>query len=119
MLGSPHSSACSRVDYHAVVEGEVLPEVSFATGASEVSEYQRATGDLSSGLVVPPLALVALALAAMTERMPLPPSTVHAGQSVTFYCAVPIGSEIAVQFRVRSRREQQQKIVTTFDMRLL
>ena len=51
--------------------------------------------------------------------MPLPPSTVHAGQSVTFHCAVPIGSEIAVQFRVKSRREQQQKVVTTFEMRLL
>src|SRR5258708_35900838 len=94
----PTPSLAATVDYHALVAGEVLPEVSFAAGLSEVDEYQHATGDESPRRLVPPLALVALALAAMTERMPLPPSTVHAGQSVTFHCPVPMGSIIAVRF---------------------
>ncbi len=103
------------VDFATVCVGESLPAVHFCVDAGSAAAYAQAT---SSGDEVcrhaPPLALVAFALAAMTDTMPLPPSTIHVGQDAAFTSAVPIGATVTACFALQSRRRILEQFVSVF-----
>lgn len=103
------------IEFGAVRAGESLPRVEFRVDERSAGQYALATTDASAPCQqTPPLALVALALAAMTEVMPLPPSTIHVGQDVGFVAAVPIGSVVTADFRLDSRRCVRDQAVSSF-----
>lgn len=107
------------IDFGAVRAGDSLPTVAFCVDAQSAGQYALATADTSAPCQqAPPLALVALALAAMTEIMPLPPSTIHVGQDVEFVAAVPIGSVVTADFRLDSRRCVRAQAVSSFSFAL-
>jgi hypothetical protein len=104
------------IDFHAVSSGDVLPAFTMVVTADEVREYLRATGEdpevwLEADLV-PPLAALALTLAALTEEMPLPAGVIHSGQEVDFVRAIPIDSEIT-GFAVIDRRSERAGVLMT------
>jgi len=104
------------IDFHAVATGDVLPAFTMSISADEVREYLRATGEdtavwLEAG-VVPPLAALALTLAALTDEMPLPAGVIHSGQEVDFVHAIPIEAEIT-GFAVIDRRSERAGVLMT------
>lgn len=109
------TSFALAIDFGSVGAGESLPTVEFSVDERSAGQYALATADASTRRQqAPPLALVALALAAMTEIMPLPPSTIHVGQDVEFIAAVPIGSVVTADFRLDSRRCVREQVVSSF-----
>lgn len=109
------TSLATAIDFGAVGAGESLPTVEFRVDEYSAGQYALATADTSAPCQqAPPLALVALALAAMTEIMPLPPTTIHVGQDVEFVAAVPIGSVVTADFRLDSRRCVRDQAVSSF-----
>ena len=94
------------VDFDALSPGTRLPAVSFETNERICGEYLLATGGSAHAHAgaVPPACLIALALASMTERMPLPESTLHTGQEMEFLRAVPTEATVIASFQLLARR---------------
>ncbi|MGE0227454.1 MAG: hypothetical protein AB7U23_02955 [Dehalococcoidia bacterium] len=109
----------AMIDFGSVRVGDWLPSVEFRVDAAAATRYAAATANgTDSPPIAPPLALVALALAAMTELMPLPPSTIHVGQDVDFSAGVAIGSVVRAGFRLDWRRCARDQVVSSFSFEL-
>jgi len=83
------------ITYEELTPGYKFPPATYELSASFVSKYLKAVDGASAGFV-PPLAITACAIAAMTKSVPLPPGTIaiHASQELEFFKLVPIGATI-------------------------
>jgi len=83
------------ISYEELIPGYKFPPATYELSASFVSKYLKAV-DSAGDEFVPPLAITALAIAAMAGSIPLPPGTVaiHASQELEFFKLVPIGATI-------------------------
>ncbi len=113
------------IDFFALQRGDVMPESSLRVDAGDVRGYLAATGEAGAaagGLwgaeAVPPLALGALVLAALTDQMPLPTGTVHVGQEFEFLRPVTAGQELTARATVNRRTERRGTLLTTLSLEL-
>jgi acyl dehydratase len=83
------------VSYEELVPGYKFPPATYELSASLVSKYSKAVDSAGEGFV-PPLAITACAIAAMTKSLSLPTGTVaiHAAQELEFFKLVPVGATI-------------------------
>jgi hypothetical protein len=83
------------ISYEELVSGYKFPPATYELSASFVSKYLRAVDGSGDGFV-PPLAITACAIAAMTKTIPVIPGTIaiHASQELEFLEPVPIGATI-------------------------
>ena len=83
------------ISYEELTPGYKFPPATYELNASFVSKYLRAVGSTGDAFV-PPLAVTACAIAAMTKSVPLPPGTIaiHASQELEFLKLIPIGATI-------------------------
>jgi len=83
------------ISYEELIPGYKFPPATYELSASLVSKYLKAVDSTGDGFV-PPLAITACAIAAMTGSISLPPSTIaiHASQELEFFKLVPIGATI-------------------------
>ena len=87
------------VTYEELTVGYEFPPVSYELSASLVAKYLEAV-DSADGDAVPPLAVAARALVALTEWLQLPPGTIHASQEFEFFGVVPLGAAVDCQAKV-------------------
>jgi acyl dehydratase len=88
--------------------GHPFEPVTFVVTAARARAYREAVGDRLSvydevGGAVPPLAVVALALGALLEKVQLPPGSLHASESVRFHGVVPAGAAVDCRARIAQR----------------
>ncbi|MEI6136129.1 MAG: hypothetical protein WCQ48_01765, partial [Chloroflexota bacterium] len=76
--------------YDEVAVGQVLPTVSFVVTKADVEDYRNAVGSPVGRPTIATLHVLALTLAAITDRMPLPPTCVHVGQELTWSRTVEV-----------------------------
>jgi hypothetical protein len=83
------------ISYHELKPGYRFPPATYELSASLVSKYLKAVDSAGDGFV-PPLAITACAIAAMTGSFSLPSGTIaiHASQELEFFKLVPIGATI-------------------------
>lgn len=104
--------------YHEVAVGEVPPPVSFVVTKADVEDYRNAVGSPVGRPTIATLHLLALTLAAITDRMPLPPTCVHVGQELTWSRTVEAEAEILVRFGLVSRRSAGGSTLSAFSLHL-
>jgi acyl dehydratase len=101
------------IDLKDLVPGYAFPPAPITIDAARAAAYLRATeGDGSlfeAAGSVPPMAVAALAMAAMGEAMALPAGTVHVSQEVTFHRPARIG-EVLISRAMVTRRVARGKI---------
>lgn len=104
------------IDFHALRRSDALPAITFTVSTEEARAYLDATGEAAEawGEIVPPLALGALTLAGLMERMPLPPGALHGGQEFEFLGAVAHGEAIEAQLSVAQQSERQGTNIVVF-----
>ena len=87
----PHKT----ISYEDLIPGYKFPPATYEMNASLVSKYLKAVDGAGDGFV-PPLAITACAIAAMTGSFSLPSDTIaiHASQELEFFKLVPIGATI-------------------------
>jgi len=87
--------------FEELIRGFNFPPATYELDASFVSKYLGAVDGSGDGFV-PPLAITACAIAAMTKSVPLPPGTIaiHASQELEFLKMVPIGATIECRIGV-------------------
>ncbi len=83
------------VSYEELIPGYEFPPATYELSASLVSKYLKAVDSAGDGFI-PPLAITACAIAAMTGSFSLPSGTIviHASQELEFFKLVPIGATI-------------------------
>ena len=83
------------VSYEELIPGYKFPPATYELSASLVSKYLNAVDSAGDGFV-PPLAITACAIAAMTGSLSLPSGAmvIHASQELEFFKLVPIGTTI-------------------------
>jgi hypothetical protein len=94
----------NAVNYEELIPGYEFPPASYELSASLVSKYLQAV-DGAGGGFVPPLAITACVIAAMSGSFSLPPGTIaiHASQELEFFKLVPIGATIECHTRVAQK----------------
>jgi acyl dehydratase len=105
--------------YEELTPGYKLPPASYQLSASFVSKYLEAVDGAADGFV-PPLAIAACAIAAMTTSIPLPPGSVaiHASQELEFFKTVPVGATIECHIGVAQKiaRGKMSMLVLDIDV---
>jgi hypothetical protein len=92
------------ITYEELSVGYKFPPAIYELSASLVSKYLKAVDSAGDGFV-PPLAITACAIAAMTGSFSLPSGTIaiHASQELEFFKLVPIGDTIECHIRVAQK----------------
>jgi hypothetical protein len=98
----------------------VLPAITLTVTREDALRYLAATGEDDAHWpgIVPPLALGALALAALMEEMPLAAGVFHSGQVFEFLESVPFDSTLDLHIAVERRAERAGAIYTTVGLEL-
>jgi len=100
------------VDLSRVQAGFAFPAQTISLDAATVDAYVRAVEDPSpaySGVaaVVPPLAILALAMRGLTDLLTHHPGSTHASQRLAVHRPVPVGSTVTAELTVRTRSERR------------
>jgi hypothetical protein len=92
------------VSFEELTPGYEFPPTSYELSTSLISKYLRAVDSPDElkvfGGFVPPLAIAAYAMVAMTGSLLLPPGVIHASQEFEFFKLVPIGAVVNCQAKV-------------------
>lgn len=88
-----------RVSYEELTLGYEFPATSYELSPSLISKYLRAVDSVGNDFV-PPLAIAARAMTAMTGLLSLPPGTIHASQDFEFYKLLPTAAVVKCQAKV-------------------
>jgi acyl dehydratase len=96
-----------KIDYGELTTDYEFAPVGFQPDAEMVAAYLSAIeGDKSTyeqDKIVPPMAIAALAMAAMSEGLVLPPGTVHVSQELQFLSTVSFNETLTSYARVNRK----------------
>jgi acyl dehydratase len=92
------------ISYEELAPGYKFPPATYELSASFADKYLKAVDSTGDGFV-PPLAVTACAVAAMTRSISMPSGTVaiHASQELEFLKLVPIGATIECHIGVAQK----------------
>jgi len=86
------------IEYNQLFVGFEFPPRSYCLDASLVADYLKATGDTDEIYrrepLVPPMAVTAFAMNALSGAVVMPPGTIHVSQELEFISEVKIGDTI-------------------------
>jgi hypothetical protein len=103
--------------------GHSFETIHFAIDRERSRAYLAATGDkltvYSENEAVPPLAVAALALGALLEKVSLPPGTLHANESLRAYETVPVGTQLQCEARLAQRSARGGWIVSVLQSEIM
>ena len=116
-----------KLQYESLEIGYELPPVTYEISAEGVSKYLEAVDEPSNlyhqphnlqaltGLV-PPMAIVAYTMAALSQHLLLPPGTIHAAQQIEFLKALTVGAKLTCQAKVSRKQERSNLRLLTIDL---
>jgi acyl dehydratase len=88
----------SPISFKELAVGYEFPATNYELSKPLIAKYLEAVGGqqyfLTSG-VVPPLAIAAYAMTALSQSFSVPPGSIHASQEFEFLKLVPIGSTVS------------------------
>jgi len=108
------------ISYEELASGYKFPPATYELSASFVSKYLTAV-DGSGDSFVPPLAITACAIAAMTKTIPVPAGTVaiHAAQELEFLKPVPIGAAVDCHIGVAQKIARGKMSMLVLELEIL
>ena len=106
----------TRTSISALPRGHEFAPATFAVTREQSQAYLHAIGDTNAyGDAAPPLALVALGLAVLQERLSLPDASLHTGQEVEHEAKAPVGAELMLTGRIAQRSERQGFVISVIE----
>jgi hypothetical protein len=110
-------TSTSPTSIAALPRGHELAPATFTLTRTGVDAYLRAVGDQTNyGDAVPPLALVALALAALQSQVWLPEGSLHTGQEVEHERDARAGEQLTLNGRIAQRSERQGYVISVIEL---
>lgn len=112
-------TSSARTSIAALSRGHEFPPSRFTLAADDVAAYLGAVGDGGDyGDAVPPLAAVALGLAALQEHLYLPDGSLHTGQEVEHESMLRADEPLSLTGRVAQRSERQGMIISVIEFEI-
>jgi hypothetical protein len=107
------------ISYEELTSGYKFPPATYELSASFVSKYLTAVDGSGDGFV-PPLAITACAIAAMTKTIPVPAGTVaiHAAQELEFLKPVQIDATIDCHIGVAQKIARGKMSMLILDLEI-
>jgi hypothetical protein len=103
--------------------GHSFETIQFVIDRERTRAYLAATGDkltlYNENEAVPPLAVAALALGALLEKVSLPPGTLHANESLRAHEAVQVGAQLQCEARLAQRSSRGGWIVSVLESEII
>ena len=101
--------------YEELTPGYEFPPASYELSISLISKYLKAVDSRSDGFV-PPLAIAAYAMTAVSKSLILPPGSIHASQELEFLKLVPIGTRVNCKAKVARKLTRGQMRMLTLEL---
>ena len=102
-----------KLTYSQLETGHEFPVSNFQLDRSIVTSYLRATEDDSNlyldDALVPPMAIAAYAMEALSENIYLPPGTIHVSQELEFLDVVAVDDSL-ISYATVSRKQSRGKL---------
>jgi len=115
--------AQKKIDYKELTTGYEFAPARFRLDTAKVAAYLNAVeGDKSiydKDRIVPPMAIAALAMAAMAEGLSLPPGSIHVSQELKSFCTVSIDEALTSYARVNRKVERGKFHMLTVGINVL
>jgi hypothetical protein len=112
-------TSSARTSISAFPRGHEFAPATFTLTRPQVDAYLSAVGDTTPYRdAVPPLAAVALGLAALQEHIALPEGSLHTGQEVEHTAAVSIDAPLTLTARIAQRSERQGMVISALDFEI-
>ena len=107
----------ARTSVSTLPRGYELESAQFSLPRERVDAYLDAVGDRNAyGDVVPPLAVVALALAELQAQVSLPEGSLHTAQEVEHLRTVRAGEMLTMRGRIAQRSERQGFVISVIEL---
>ena len=120
-MGNNESNS-SPLSFKQLPVGFEFPAVKYELGKPLIAKYLEAVGeetDFSTSGIVPPLAIAACAMTALSQSFTVPPGSIHASQELEFLRAVPIGAIISCGGKIASKLERGQLNLVVLEISVL
>jgi acyl dehydratase len=102
--------AQQEIAYEKLVSGYEFAPTSFCLDNEMVKTYLKAVGDQNAVYqgesIVPPMAIAALAMAAMSAGLALPSGAIHVSQTLEFMDIVKVGENLTSHAKVNRKIER-------------
>jgi len=99
------------ISFDQLAVGYEFPLTSYELSKSVIGKYLEAVGGqqdfLTSG-IIPPLAIAAYAMTALSQSFSVPKGAIHAAQELEFLKSVPIGTTISCSGKVVQKVQRGQ-----------
>jgi acyl dehydratase len=99
----------SPLSFKQLPVGFEFPPTSYELTEAVIGKYLEAVGEetdfLTSG-IVPPLAIAACAMTALSQSFTVPPGSIHASQELEFLKMVPIGASVSCSGKIAQKLER-------------
>ena len=109
-----------KIEYSQLEEGYEFPPASYRLDSSTVATYLKAVEESSSLYqgteLVPPMAVAAYAMAALSENISLPSGTIHVSQEIEFKDTVSTKDTITCRAKVRRKQVRGRLHLLTVDL---
>ena len=105
------------ITYDKLTVGYEFPRADYEMSLAVVSKYLEGVGIQSSQSegFVPPLALAARTIAAMSEFLIFPAGVIHASQDLEFHKIVPVGAKIVCHSKETGKRDRGKMHLLTIE----
>jgi hypothetical protein len=111
-----------KIDYSELTTGYEFPQTSFRVDTSMIVSYLTAIDDTTSFYqdtnLVPPMALVALAMAELSKSISLPEGAIHVSQELEFLNTVSPKDLITSHAKVSRKQKSGRFHLLTIDLHL-
>ena len=112
-----------ELDLAALQSGASLPSQAFSLGRQSVAAYLAAVEDTAPMYcgdepIVPPLALLALAMRGLAALIAKHPGSVHVSQRLALHGSVRAGEAVRAHLLVRARSERRGFAVLSLEVRV-
>lgn len=109
-----------KLDYRQMEVGHEFPPTSYKLGVSMVSTYLKAVDETTQLYrdieLVPPMAIAAYAMAALSQGISLPQGTIHVSQELEFMGTVSIRDTITCHAEVSRKQNRGRLHLMTIDL---
>jgi hypothetical protein len=111
-----------KIDYSELTTGYEFPQTSFRLDATMIVSYLKAVDDTTPFYkdtnLVPPMALVALAMAGLSKNISLPEGAIHVSQELEFLNTVSPEDTITSYAKVSRKQKSGRFHLLTIDLHL-
>ncbi len=115
--------AQQKVEYEKLASGYEFAPASFRIDNERVKAFLDAVDDRNRIYeeyeIIPPMAVAALAMTAMSSGLTLPPGAIHVSQNLEFINAVGIGEKLTSHARVNRKVERGKFHMLTIGINVL